>query len=90
MDFFAMLWQFIIAEPTFFILSILIGLLILIGIFRREMVDEILLVIGLIVLTLMIKFKGIEWAFENLGMFFIAITVFAFLESKIKKWGRKE
>ena len=47
--------------------------------------EDWLLVTGLIALILLMKLKGIEWAFEMLLSFYVANTILWFIARKIHK-----
>lgn len=69
-----------------FVLIVLFAILIALGLVKREMVDEIMLVLGLIVFMLIGKFYGWDEAIKMLAGFFVAVTVFEFIKRKLQKF----
>lgn len=72
-------------------ITITLGVLIafLIGKLRGYKIEkeDVLLSVGLILLGLQIDRKGFDWAINNFISLFIAISLFDFIRTKVKKWG---
>lgn len=46
---------------------------------------DMLLISGILVFLILIRVRGMAWAFESLANFYVAITVFNWLKEKITK-----
>jgi len=68
--------------------SLFLLVLLLIGKMKGYKIEkeDILLSAGFVLLAFQIERKGFEWAFDHFISLFIALTVFDFIRTKIKRW----
>jgi len=81
-----------VTEGLTITISLFVLVLLLIGKMRGYKIEkeDILLSVGFVLLAFQIERKGFEWAFDHFLSLFIAITLFDFIRSKIKRWEEKQ
>jgi len=72
-----------------FVLVCLFLILFLLAFFRRDLVEEILVVSGLIVLMIMGKIYGFDNMLQQVAGFYVAVTLFEYFEKLLKRFAKK-